>query len=105
MADKILGFKLMLTYEIREELLHDYYQFVMGEYVPTLQSMGLQISEVWQTAYGNGPNRLMGFVCEEQATITAVLASENWVTLNQQLEKLVTDFNYKVIPYRGGFQL
>ena len=105
MADRILGYKLMLTYEIKEELLQDYYQFVMGQYVPALQSMGLQMSEAWQTAYGDAPNRLIGFVCEDQSTITAVLNSENWLTLNEHLENFVTDFNYKVIPYRGGFQI
>ena len=105
MEDKILGYKLLLTYEIREELLQDYYQFIMGQYVPTLQSMGLQMSEAWQTAYGNAPNRLIGFVCKDQATMTEVLDSENWLTLNDQLENFVFDFNYKVIPYRGGFQI
>lgn len=104
MSDKILGYKLLLTYEIKEELLQEYYQFVMGQYVPTLQSMGLQMSEAWQTAYGDAPNRLIGFVCEDQATMTNALANENWVTLNEQLDNFVLDFSYKVIPYRGGFQ-
>jgi hypothetical protein len=105
MTDKILGYKLLLTYEINETLLQDYYQFVMSQYVPTLQSMGLQMSEAWQTAYGDAPNRLIGFVCEDQSTMTSVLNSENWITLNEQLESFVTDFSYKVIPYRGGFQI
>jgi hypothetical protein len=105
MAEKILGYKLLLTYEIKEELLQDYYQFTMGRYVPALQSMGLQMSEAWQTAYGDAPGRLIGFVCEDRATMTEVLKSDNWISLNDQLENFVTDFNYKVIPYRGGFQI
>lgn len=105
MADKILGYKLLLTYEIKEDLLQEYYQFVMGQYVPALQSMGLQMSEAWQTAYGEAPNRLIGFVCEDQSTMTEAMDSENWTSLNDQLENFVTDFNYKVIPYRGGFQI
>jgi len=105
MVDKILGYKLMLTYEIKEDLVQEYYQFVMGQYVPTLQSMGLQMSEAWQTAYGAAPNRLIGFICEDQSTMTEAMNSENWTILNDQLENFVTDFSYKVIPYRGGFQI
>lgn len=104
MTDQILGYKLLLMYEVKEELLQEYYQFVMGRYVPALQSMGLQMSEAWQTAYGDAPNRLIGFVCEDQSTMMEVMNSENWIALNNQLEQFVIDFNYKVIPYRGGFQ-
>ena len=105
MEDRILGYKLLLSYEVKDESMPAYYQFVMGRYVPVLQSMGLQMSEVWQTAYGDAPNRLIGFVCKEQDTITDVLHSDNWTALNEQLEKFVTDFDYKVVPYRGGFQI
>lgn len=104
MAEHIQGYKLLLSYEIKEELLQEYYQFVMGRYVPALQAMGLQMSDAWQTAYGDAPGRLIGFVCEEQATITAVLNSENWAALSEQLAGFVTDYSYKVVPFRGGFQ-
>ncbi|NHZ72062.1 MAG: hypothetical protein GWP17_03140 [Aquificales bacterium] len=105
MADEILGYKLLLSYEVKEESVQEYYRFVMGQYVPALQSMGLQMSEVWQTAYGDAPNRLIGFVCKDQDTMTGVLHSDNWLSLNEQLENFVTDFGYKVVPYRGGFQI
>jgi hypothetical protein len=31
--------------------------------------------------------------------------SETWVSLTDQFENFVTDLTYKVIPYRGGFQI
>jgi hypothetical protein len=105
MDAEILGYKLLLTYELKEEVTQEYYQFVMGRYVPVLQSMGLQMSEAWHTAYGNAPNRLLGFVCENQDTVMSVLESENWTALNEQLAGYVTEFSYKVVPYRGGFQI
>lgn len=105
MNNQPIGYKLLVSYEVKPEAMQEYYQFVMGRYVPILQSMGLQMSDAWHTAYGDAPNRLIGFVCEEQATINDVLASENWATINDQLGQFVTDFSYKVIPYRGGFQI
>lgn len=105
MSEKPIGYKLLLSYEVRPEVMQEYYQFVMGRYVPVVQSMGLQMSEAWHTAYGDAPNRLIGFVCEDQETVKELLSSENWTDLNEQLEQFVTDLSYKVIPYRGGFQI
>jgi hypothetical protein len=103
--DEIKGWKLLLSYDVKEEHLQEYYQFVMGRYLPAMQSMGLQMSEAWHTAYGAAPSRLIGFVCGEQETIYKALASELWSNMNEQLVEFVSDFDYKMIPYRGGFQL
>jgi hypothetical protein len=105
MNEPVIGFKLLLNYEVRNENLQEYYQFVMGRYIPMMQAMGLQMSEAWHTAYGEAPNRMVGFVCAEQDTIQELLDSEAWLTLNEELESYVNDFTYKVIPYRGGFQI
>lgn len=99
------GIKLLMEYDVNQETLQEYYQFVMGQYVPALQSMGLQMSEAWHTAYGDAPTRLVGFVCQDRGTMLRLMESEMWVDLNTELEKYVSDFRYKVIPYRGGFQL
>lgn len=99
------GIKLLMEYDVNQETLQEYYQFVMGQYVPALQSMGLQMSEAWHTAYGDAPTRLVGFVCQDRSTMLRLMESEMWVDLNTELEKYVSDLRYKVIPYRGGFQL
>ncbi len=104
MDDSVKGYKLLLSYHVKPESLQQYYQFVMGRYVPSLQSMGFQMSEAWHTAYGNAPNRLIGFVCRESDTVDELLESDMWQTLNEELEEYVVDLDYKVIPYRGGFQ-
>lgn len=104
MNGKPLGYKLLLSYEVKPEVMQEYYQFIMGRYVPMLQSMGMQMSDAWHTAYGDAPNRLIGFVCEDQDTLNRLLASENWQTINEELSPFVLEFSYKVIPYRGGFQ-
>jgi len=99
------GLKLLMEYDVNQETLQEYYQFVMGQYVPALQSMGLQMSEAWHTAYGSAPNRLIGFVCSDPQTMNRLLDSDLWSDLNTELEKFVSDLRYKVVPYRGGFQL
>ena len=105
MEDSPHGYKLLLSYDVDVSQLQEYQRFVMGRYIPLMQSMGLQIREAWQTAYGNAPNRLIGFFCDNQQTMTNLLESEVWLSLNKQLEKYVIDFNYKVVPYRDQFQI
>lgn len=99
------GLKLLMEYDVLQDTLQDYYQFIMGQYVPALQSMGLQMSEAWHTAYGEAPNRLIGFVCGDRQTMERLLDSDLWHDLNTELVKYVSDLRYKVVPYRGGFQL
>ena len=79
------GLKLLLEYDVNQDTLQEYYQFVMGQYVPTLQSMGLQMSEAWHTAYGDAPNRLLGFVCGDKQTMDNLITSDAWVDLNLSL--------------------
>ncbi len=105
MNDDVIGMKLLLSYELNPGASQEYYQFVMGSYVPTMQALGLQMSEAWHTAYGDAPNRLLGFVTDNPEDMMSLLDNETWLKLNEQLEKYVSEFSYKVIPYRGGFQI
>ncbi|NCF66135.1 MAG: hypothetical protein JSV68_14635 [Anaerolineaceae bacterium] len=99
------GLKLLLSYHVNQEKQQEYHKFVMGRYLPALQSMGFQMSEAWHTAYGDAPNRLIGLVCNDETTMNELLSSDEWDSLNDQLEEFVSDLDYKFIPYRGGFQL
>jgi hypothetical protein len=103
--DEAKGIKILLMYDVIQARQQEYYQFVMGRYVPALQSMGFQMSEAWHTAYGDSPDRLVGFVCRDEETLLKLLRSDLWATLNEELEEFVTGFDYKIVPYRGGFQL
>ena len=106
MEEKPLGLKLLLSYEVDDTNLQTYQQFMMQRYVPAMQMMGLQVSEVWHTAFGAAPNRLVGFVCRDRQTIDDLLDNEMWLNLNSQLSQYVIDFSYKVVPYqRGVFQM
>jgi hypothetical protein len=98
------GLKLLLSYNIRVNDMQAYYEFVLGRYIPVMQSMGLEMNEAWHTEYGDYPIRLLGFVSRDQDTLMKLLEDESWEDLNDQLEQFVTDFSYKVIPYSMGFQ-
>lgn len=98
------GYKLLLTYDVSADHLQEYYRFILGRYVPVMQAMGLEMSDAWHTAYGDFPNRLIGFMARDSETLERILYNESWFALNEELQQFVTHFQYKVIPYREGFQ-
>ena len=105
MSDNGFGLKLLVSYDIDVEDAREYYEFALGQYIPSMQSMGLELSEAWHTAYGNYPNRLIGFVSRDEETMWDVLSGETWAELNDKLLDFVTDLDYKVIKYSLGFQI
>lgn len=99
------GTKLLISYDVIQERQQEYYQFIMGRYLPAMQSLGFQMSEAWHTAYGDAPNRLIGLVSPGEDAMQELLGNDLWLDLNEELAQFVTDFEYKFIPFRGGFQL
>lgn len=97
--------KLLLSYNMRPETGQEYYQFVLGRYIPIMQTLGLNMSEAWGMQYGEGPDRMVAFVCRDEQTMQQLINSDTWEALNDKLLDYVTDFSYKVIPYREGFQI
>ncbi len=96
--------KILISYDVVPELQQAYYEFVLGEMIPTAQSMGLALSEAWHTAYGDYPIRLNGFVAHDKETCDRILNSAEWRELEEKLKRFVTGYKRKIAPYREGFQ-
>ncbi len=96
--------KLLLTYNVNDDASEEYRQFVTGEFLPAVQRMGLAVTQVWYTAYGDYPERQTELVSRDEDTMWHVLNSEEWSELEKRLKEYVNDFARKVIPYEPGFQ-
>ncbi len=94
--------KMILTYDIRRDVSDSYYQFVLGEMVPTLQSLGLMMGGAWHTAYGDYPMRLVEFIAEDLHVLDGVLTSPTWEQLENTLQHYVQNYSRKVVPLREG---
>ncbi len=97
--------KLLLTYDVRDEMAQEYRQFVLGEFLPAAQRMGLAVTEVWHTAWGDYPDRQTELVSRDEETMWRILNSPEWQEMEARLQEYVTDLERKVVPYRPGFQL
>jgi hypothetical protein len=96
--------KVMMTWDILPEHEQDYFDFVIGEFIPGVQRLGFQPVEAWVTAYGNYPQIQIGILGEDVRGVQQILHSEGWKKLQDKLFALVKNFSYKVIPARNGFQ-
>ncbi|GAB4470903.1 MAG: hypothetical protein Kow00124_07490 [Anaerolineae bacterium] len=97
-------YKMIVTYDMTPESQAEYQQFILGEFVPQLQEMGVYMLEVWHTVYGDYPMRMISFVTEEYSTIRSLFESEEWEELEAQLLSFVSNYSVKVVRYRPGFQ-
>ncbi|MEK7324538.1 MAG: hypothetical protein AAB217_04700 [Chloroflexota bacterium] len=96
--------KVLLSYDIIPETQESYYQFMLGELVPTVQKMGLGMAEAWHTAVGDYPLRLVAFVGETRESVDSVLESEQWEDLESRLQQYVTNYTRRIVPFRNRFQ-
>ena len=96
--------KLLLTWDIAPEHEQDYFEFVLGEYVPGIQRLGLQPSDAWVTVYGGYPQILVGVVAASREEATKSLHSEEWINLHDKLSTFVQNYSCRIVPVRGGFQ-
>ena len=96
--------KLLIVYSLKPGREETYYRFMMAEFLPAMQSMGLTMAEAWQTAWGDYPQRLIGLLAEDRATINEILASQRWREIEDKLVRYVTDYQRRVVAARNGFQ-
>jgi hypothetical protein len=95
---------MLISYDVVPELQQAYYEFVLGEMIPSAQTLGLVLSEAWHTAYGDYPIRLNGFVARSKQDLDRILATTDWQQLEEKLKRFVTDYQRKTVTYRDGFQ-
>ena len=82
-----------------------YFEFAMKTFAPELMKMGWQPTEAWYTLYGEGPQILTAGVTDSVEKMREILDSYEWQELQAKLLDHVTNFEYKVIPATGRFQM
>ncbi len=97
--------KLLLSYDIRPGVEEQYYHFMSTEFLFWAHEQGLLLSDAWYTLYGPYPSRVIGLVAEDVRHLSQLLNSPEWAVLEARLQDFVTNYQRRVIPYRGGFQI
>ena len=96
--------KVIMTWDIAAERDQEYFEFVVGEFVPGVQRLGMQPAEAWATIYGPYPQIQVGLLVSDAPQARRILRSSDWGLLQDRLFGYVKNFSYKVVPARNGFQ-
>lgn len=96
--------KLLLEYDIPDEVQDTYYRFVTGEFVPQVNRIGLELAEVWETVYGDYPRRLIVFVAADPETCALAVKSDKFQRLERKLQRFVKNYSKRIVPYTSQFQ-
>lgn len=100
-----MGIKLILTWDIASDREQGYFEFVIGEFIPGVQRLGLEPVEAWATIYGNYPQIQVGMLAPEVSIAQKALRSPAWQELEKKLFTFVKNYSYKIVQARSGFQL
>ncbi len=100
-----MAVKLLMTWDMVPGREQEYFEFLVREFVPGMQRLGIQPSEAWYTTYGDAPQMLTGFVAEDVEVMRHALETEEWAKLSDRLFGFVTNFKSKVVRATGGFQI
>ena len=96
--------KILLTWDIAPDHEQDYFEYVLGEYVPGIQRLGLQPTDAWVTVYGKYPQVQVGILAPSLEAARKSIDSQEWHNLHDKLFALVRNYACRIVPVRAGFQ-
>jgi hypothetical protein len=97
--------KLLMTWDILPGREQEYFEFVVRDFIPGVQRMGLEPSDAWFTMYGDQPQIMASIQSSTINNLQTVLESPEWEDLTRQLLDYVEDLQYKIVRSRPGFQI
>ncbi len=100
-----MAVKLIMTWDILPGREQEYFEFVVRDFIPGMQKLGLETSDAWFTMYGEQPQIMVAAQMATVSSLNQVLASNEWQELTRLLMDYVENFEYKIVPAKTGFQI
>ena len=100
-----MAVKLLLTWDILPGREQEYFEFVVRDFIPGIQGMGMEPSDAWFTMYGEQPQIMASVLMPSINSLNTALESDEWENLKQRLLDYVENLDYKIVQARNGFQL
>lgn len=97
--------KLIMRWNVRPETESEYFEFLVHEFIPGVNKLGISDFQVWYTAYGECEQKLASGTTPSKEHMDFALQNDEWATLHNKLQNFVDNFSQKVIPATRGFQI
>ena len=99
---------LIMTWDIKDNMEQEYFEFVVREWVPATSRLGLQTVAAWLTAWridDTVPLIRAEAIADDEDAIRDILKSTEWHTIQSQLMEYVENYSHKVVETTGDFKL
>lgn len=97
--------RLMLIYDIKQQLQNEYYEYILRDFIPNLQRMNVYMLYAWQVISENHPERQIEFVCESGGIMKDVISSEAYHQAEEKLKEYTTNFRRKIVIFENRCQV
>ena len=96
-----------MHWDIKPGRDQEYFEFVVREWVPEINRMGIQPIAAWYTVYSRNDDQQIMAECiaDDLDTMRKALASAEWQALHEKLLEYVENYHHKLVRVTGGFQL
>lgn len=100
-----MAIKLLMRWDIQPEKESEYFEFLVHEFIPALNRLGVEDILVWYTAYGDCEQKLAEGIVPSEEKMREILESEEWIIVTDKLQSYVVDYDLKAIEANKGFQI
>ena len=103
-----MSFTLIMTWDIKDNMEQDYMEFVLRDWVPATNRLGLKTVAAWYTQYRKDESIPMiraEAQVEDIPAIRTILNSPEWETIHEQLLEYVENYKHKVVETTGEFKI
>ena len=100
-----MRYKLLLSWDILPGREQEYFEFVVREFIPAIQTLGLEPSDAWLTIYGNQPQILTGVQIGSLNSLNNIILSQEWDSMIAKLLDFVENLEIKTVKAKPGFQM
>ncbi|MFO7663145.1 MAG: hypothetical protein R6X18_11210 [Chloroflexota bacterium] len=97
--------KLIMRWDVRQELESEYFEFLVHELIPAMNNLGITDIQVWYTAFGECEQKMAEGIMSSTEDMLRIIRMEEWSDLTDKLNEFVINFSLKVIPATRGFQI
>jgi hypothetical protein len=99
-----MAVKVLMTWDISPEHEQEYFEFVIGEWIPGIQRLGLEPVEAWATIYGNYPQIQVAMLAPDLPDAQRIFNTTDWTVLRSKLFNYVRNYSSKVVDAKSSFQ-
>ncbi len=102
-----MSVKILMNWDIKPGRDQEYFEFVVREWVPGIQKLGIQPTGAWYTVYSRSksPQITTEAIAKDVTTMRGILDSAEWQSLFDRLQDYVQNYKQKIVHVTGGFQM